>query len=299
MRPYLLMLAGAMAFAVMGVFAHAADGHCGWLWVALARSGLALLISGSLASWQRTKLVFLRPGTLWIRSLAGSLSVLCNFYALSHLPVSDALTLTNMFPVWIAVLSWPMLGRFPERDVWLSVACSICGVAVMQQSFPTSFGPGMLAAMTGSVTSAVALMGLHRLKGLPASAVVVHFSAVSTAIVAGGLGIEACCSRSGLFAEAPATLTAAGLLLGVGVTATTGQLLLTQAFAAGAPARVSVVGLSQVVFAMLLEMLLWDRRPGLWSFTGMLLVTLPTAWLMLRRCLQSRNPALPMFEIHA
>jgi drug/metabolite transporter (DMT)-like permease len=110
------------------------------------------VIATTLASLQRTQLVFLRPGTLWIRSIAGSLSVLCNFYALSHLPVSDALTLTNMFPVWIAVLSWPFLGRFPERDVWLSVGCSICGVMVMQQSFPTAFGPGMLAAMTGSVT---------------------------------------------------------------------------------------------------------------------------------------------------
>ncbi|MFM7058027.1 MAG: DMT family transporter [Planctomycetota bacterium] len=283
MRPYLLMLAGAMAFAVMGLFAHAADGHCGWQWVALARSALALLIAASLAGWERTPLVFLRPRTLWIRSLAGSLSVLCNFYALSHLPVSDALTLTNMFPVWIAVLSWPMLGRFPERDVWLSVGCSICGVAVMQQSFPVSFGPGMLAAMTGSVTSAVALMGLHRLKGLPASAVVVHFSAVSTVIVAVALGVQSRCSGSGFFAEAPVTFTAGGLLLGVGVAATTGQLLLTRAFASGAPARVSVVGLSQVVFAMLLEMSLWGRRPGVWSFAGMLLVTLPTAWLMLRR----------------
>jgi drug/metabolite transporter (DMT)-like permease len=283
MRPYLFMLTGAMAFAVMGLFAHAADGYCGWQWVALARSGLALLIAAGLAGWQGTQLVFLRPGTLWIRSLAGSLSVLCNFYALSHLPVSDALTLTNMFPVWIAVLSWPVLGRFPERDVWLSVGCSICGVAVMQHSFPTSFGPGMLAAMTGSVTSAVALMGLHRLKGLPASAIVVHFSAVSTAIVAGGLGVQSYWSGAGVFAEAPATFTAGGLLLGVGVAATAGQLLLTRAFSSGAPARVSVVGLSQVVFAMLLEMSLWGRRPGIWSVAGMLLVTLPTAWLMLRR----------------
>jgi len=283
MRPYLLMLAGAMAFAVMGMFAHAADGHCGWQWVALARSGLALVIATTLASLQRTQLVFLRPGTLWIRSIAGSLSVLCNFYALAHLPVSDALTLTNMFPVWIAVLSWPMLGRIPERDVWLSVGCSIFGVMVMQQSFPTAFGPGMLAAMTGSVTSAVALMGLHRLKNLPASAVVVHFSAVSTAIVALGLISDAARSGRGLLADAPMTPQAAGLLLGVGVSATMGQLFLTRAFASGAPARVSVVGLSQVVFAMILEMCLWGRSPGLWSLSGMLLVTLPTAWLMLRR----------------
>lgn len=283
MRPYLLMLAGAMSFSLMGVFAHAAGEHCSWHWIALARSGVALLLALGLALFQRTRLVFLRPRTLWVRSIAGSLSVVCNFYALSHLPVSDALTLTNMFPVWIAVLSWPVLGRLPERDVWLSVICSMAGVMVLQQSFPAELGSGMLAGLTGSVTSAVALIGLHRLKGIPANAVVVHFSAVSAAIVGLWLLLMPWLSGVSALRTAPSGVTAFGLLAGVGGFATAGQLLLTRAFAAGAPARVSVVGLSQVVFAMVLEMAIWGRVPGGWAFAGTLLVTGPTAWLMLRR----------------
>ena len=283
MRPYLLMLAGALAFAVMGIFAHAAGKHCSWPWIALARSTVALLLAGGLAGLQRTPLVFLRPRTLWMRSIAGSLSVVCNFYALSHLPVSDALTLTNMFPVWIAVLSWPILGRIPERDVWLSVACSLAGVMVLQRSFPSELGLGMAAGMTGSVTSAVALIGLHRLKGLPANAVVVHFSAVSAAIVALWLLLMPWLLGESPWRTAPTEWSTMGMLLGVGGFATIGQLLLTRAFASGAPARVSVVGLSQVVFALILEMVIWGREPGFWSLAGTLLVTGPTAWMMLRR----------------
>lgn len=283
MRPYLLMLAGALAFAVMGIFAHAAGDHCSWPWIALARSTVALLLAVGLAVIQRTPLVFLRPRTLWMRSIAGSLSVVCNFYALSHLPVSDALTLTNMFPVWIAVLSWPILGRIPERDVWLSVACSLAGVMVLQRSFPSELGLGMAAGMTGSVTSAVALIGLHRLKGLPANAVVVHFSAVSASLVGVWLILMPWLVHESPLRTAPADWNTVGMLTGVGVFATIGQLLLTRAFASGAPARVSVVGLSQVVFALILEMAIWGRQPGVWSLAGTLLVTGPTAWMMLRR----------------
>jgi drug/metabolite transporter (DMT)-like permease len=156
MRPYILMLWGAFAFACMGAFTHAAKDYCDWQVIAFARSGVALLIAGLLAFHDKSPLVFLRPWTIWVRSLAGSMSVMCNFYALSHLPIADALTLTNMFPIWIAVLSWPVLGRVPEREVWLSVFLAMTGVFVMQQPYLASGNLGTLAAVSGSFTSAVA-----------------------------------------------------------------------------------------------------------------------------------------------
>jgi hypothetical protein len=41
-------------------------------------------------------------------SIAGSISLVCGFYAMTHYPVSEVLTLTNMFPLWVAVLSLPL-----------------------------------------------------------------------------------------------------------------------------------------------------------------------------------------------
>jgi hypothetical protein len=46
MRPYILMLWGAFAFACMGAFTHAAKDYCDWQVIAFARSGVALLIAG-------------------------------------------------------------------------------------------------------------------------------------------------------------------------------------------------------------------------------------------------------------
>jgi drug/metabolite transporter (DMT)-like permease len=73
------------------------------------------------------------------------------------------------------------------------------------------------------------------------------------------------------------------LLASVGVTATIGQLFLTKAFAGGSPAKVSVIGLSQVVMAMILDVVLFDRTFTYPTLLGILLIVVPTAWVMVRR----------------
>lgn len=281
MKPYLWMLWGAVSFAFMGAFAHGAGKYCDWQMIALSRSTLALLIAGLLAFREQTPLVFLRPWTLWMRSIAGSMSVMCNFYALSRLPVADSLTLSNMFPVWIAVLSWPMLGKAPDREVWIGVLCGVSGVAIMQQPYLADGNLGTLAAVTGSFTSAVALIGLHRLGGVSPKAIVVHFSFVSILFVVAAFFVFPL--EHSLSSQLVVGWPALALLLGVGVSATIGQLLLTRAFGAGSPAKVSVIGLSQVGFAMIFDVLLWDRAFEWHTLVGMALVIGPSAWLILRR----------------
>jgi drug/metabolite transporter (DMT)-like permease len=73
------------------------------------------------------------------------------------------------------------------------------------------------------------------------------------------------------------------MLLGVGISATTGQLFLTKAFAAGPPAKVSVVALTQVVFAALFDVVVTGHAIGPVTLAGMALVVAPTAWLLLSR----------------
>jgi len=73
----------------------------------------------------------------------------------------------------------------------------------------------------------------------------------------------------------------------VGIAATIGQVFLTKAFAAGPPARVSVVALTQVVFAMGFDIVLWHHAFSLTTLAGMARVMAPVAWLLFS---QSRLP---------
>ena len=251
--PYLWMLCGAASFAVMAAMTAALKDTCDWQWIAIARTGLAMFFAATLAVAGGAKLVFLRPGKLWMRSIAGSISLLCSFYAMTHHSTSEVVTLFNMFPLWVAVLSWPLMGEMPPLDVWPAVVVGLVGIALIQPPDLGGAQAAVAAALFCSFTSAIALIGLHQLKEIDPRAIVAHFSAVALAGCVAALFVFPRTRPLHLDMQSSA------LLVGVGLFATIGQLFLTKAFAAGPPARVSVIGLTQVGFTMLLEVAFWQR----------------------------------------
>src|SRR5262249_12352359 len=90
--PYIWMLCGSLPFSVMGALGHAL-GHAGdWQVVAFVRCAIPFLLVAALARSAGVRLVLWKPATLWLRSIAGSLSLIGTFYALAHLPISDVFT---------------------------------------------------------------------------------------------------------------------------------------------------------------------------------------------------------------
>jgi drug/metabolite transporter (DMT)-like permease len=75
--------------------------------------------------------------------------------------------------------------------------------------------------------------------------------------------------------------------MGVGASGTLGQILLTKAYAAGNPAKVATVGLTQVVFAMGFDVLFWNRELTPGTILGFGLVLAPTTWLSIRSARKS------------
>ncbi len=275
--PYAWMLVGSLAFSAMATLTHALGGRCDWELVATVRAGLALVLALLLAARSGARLVVFRPRTMWIRSIAGTVSLLCMFYALPQLPISEVLTLANMFPIWVALLSWPLAGEVPRKDSWIAIAVGFCGVVlVAQPHFAGSEPLPTLAALLASFSTSIAMLGLHRLREIAPWAIVAHFSGVSLAACLVLLLLDPTESLAASNVDADSLL----MLAGVGLCATTGQLFLTKAFAAGPPARVSVVALTQVGFAMLFDVVIWGRSFDGLSLAGIVLVMAPTAWLL-------------------
>ncbi len=276
-RPALWMLSGAMAFTVMGAFTHALGPRCDWLIVALVRTLFMFLTSAGMAIALGVRLSAFDPPRLWVRSLAGTVSLLCNFFALARLPMADAVTLSNLYPLWIVLTSSIVLRRPPTLAEAVGLLCALAGVVVIERPDLDVDRWAALAALGSSVSTAVAMFGLHRLRNVDSRAVVAHFGAVGALVV----GVSSCfrpaSSWYGLFV--PGT---AALLLGVGVAGTIGQVFLTKAYAAGVPARISVISLSQVAFAMGLDIWLWGRDLDAVTLAGFALVLGPTAWLTAR-----------------
>ena len=110
-RPAAWMVTAAFSFASMGALAHALGPRCDWFLTAFIRILCTFVFSVGLARLAGAGLVLWRPRTLWVRSISGTISLLCSFYALSRLPVADVLTLTNTYPLWIVLFSLRQLKR--------------------------------------------------------------------------------------------------------------------------------------------------------------------------------------------
>lgn len=279
------MLVGSIFFAIMALLAESLKEQFSYPWITMVRSGVATVLALTLALGAGAKLVFLKPVTLWIRSLSGWASMICGFYAITHYDVEIVLALTNMYPLWVAVLSWPLLGILPSSKTWIALAISCVGMwMVYASSMVASVAPSQFSdpktaipmAVMAGMLSGVALINLHRVKDIDTRAVVAHFSAVATAC---SLAVWLVVPVSA--PTIPMDSASIMRIVGVGVAATVGQLCLTKAFSTGSPARVSVVGLSQVVAAALVKWFMDQRVPTFGSIIGMLLVVAATVWVIL------------------
>jgi drug/metabolite transporter (DMT)-like permease len=270
------MLAGAVFFALMGVQAHALGPRCDWLIVALARVLFMFVSSAVMAVAAGQKLVFLRPTTLWLRSLCGSFSLVCNFFAMTKLPVSDALTLNSIYPLWILLIVAIWTRRVPRFGEVLGVACALVGVVLVQRPHLEGDRLAATAAVLSSASTAVALLGLHRLRGVDSRAVVAHFAGVASLVA----GIWLFFFRKDAIWEMRGDLVTIALLAGVCVSGTLGQLCLTRAYATGVPTKIAVIGLSQIAFAAVFDVVIWAHTFTPTSLVGMALVLAPTALLM-------------------
>lgn len=271
------MLWASFAFAVMAAVSHWAGEHCDWQLVVVARATVAFFFSLVIAKSLGVKLVFRGPKTLWVRSLAGSTGMLCNFYALANLPVSDTLTLMNTAPIWVTLLLWLVFKQRPTPGILIAVLTSVVGIALIQQPHFQNGKFACLMALCGAFCTSIAMLGLNRLQHIDPRAIVAHFSGVASVAT---LAFLALTNRKDYSAQLNSK-TVLILLVLVGIAGVAGQIGMTLAFAKGHASRISVVALSQILFGLAFDVFFWNHPVNAISLLGMVFVIVPTAWLIL------------------
>ncbi|MFO0969421.1 MAG: DMT family transporter [Gemmataceae bacterium] len=286
LQPYVWMVLSTFFFACMGALTHDVDGVLDWQVAAMVRSAIPFALALALARAAGARLVVARPKVLWLRSVAGSISLVATFCALSRLPPADVFTVTNAFPIWVALLSWPVNGSIPGAPVWVAALSACAGVCVINQWNPAQDNGAIWLAVGASLSTAVAMMGLNRLRDIDSRAIVAHFSAVSFCFAVAAYFF---------FDHAPTArrleIPLVAELAGIGITATIGQILLTKAFTHGDAAKISVLGPMQVVWTLLLEVSVLGHELHLYHLVGIPLVLAPTAWLIWREGRGVMKPA--------
>jgi len=276
---YFHMLWASLAFAVMASVSHLAGKYSDWQLVVVARAAVAFFFAFILAKAAGVKLILFGSRTLWIRSLAGSTGMICNFYALAHLPVSDTLTLMNTAPIWVTLILWLVFKQKPTTSIGVAVLVSVVGIALIQQPHFQSGKFACLMALCGAFCTSIAMLGLNRLQHIDPRAIVVHFSGVAS--LATTLFLLATNRKD--YSTQLTDKTTLALLVLVGLAGVAGQIGMTMAFAKGQATQISVVALSQILFGLVFDVLFWNHAVNALSLLGMGMVVVPTAWLILSR----------------
>src|SRR5262245_790511 len=183
----LWLMAAEFCYALMRVCARATAtvSELPWAEIAAFRFLGGALVPLAFALARREPLHVTDSRNAWLRSVFGTGGAVCLFHALgTHaLGVGDATTLYSTTPLWVAVLSGPILGERVGPVVFLAVAAGFVGVATLLHDGFTHVGPTGLLVLAGALSYALAIFRLRRLSSRESSeAIGLHMS-----LTAGGV----------------------------------------------------------------------------------------------------------------
>ena len=139
------MVLAAASFGLMGVFVKLASATLGTVELVFWRTAFAVVVLGGAALLRRQRFATPLLGQHLKRGLLGYVSLLCYFYAISHLPLATAVTLNYTSPLFLALLSVLLLRERLPRSAWLAIVLGFAGVALLLK--PTLAGLGLLLSL--------------------------------------------------------------------------------------------------------------------------------------------------------
>ena len=179
----------------------------------------------------RTALHTKRPFNHFARGVVGVVSMGLGFFALTRLPLPEAITLNYAQPLLFVVFSAIFLGETVRAYRWTAVVVGLVGVMIVSWPKLTLFGGsaalaseelmGVSAALGAAAVSAVAMLLIRSLVHTERTATIVLWFSL-TASVLSLLSIPFGWERLGW--------QQAALLVGAGVCGGLGQILMTEAY---------------------------------------------------------------------
>lgn len=255
----LVVLASAM-FAVMGAAIKTVSDELPVEMIVFFRNlfGLAclapwLLRAGRLGfATQRLPLHLVRTG-------AGLAAMYCFFYALGRLQLGEAVLLNFSAPLFIPLIALLWLREPIHSGLAWAAAVGLLGVAFIMKPTTGLVDPATVVGLLSGLFAAVATVSVRGLAPTePPERIVFYFSALGT-LVSGAPVLTAWTHP-----DAAQWFT----LVGIGIFATGGQILLTRGITLVPAAQVGPFSYASVLFAAVIGWLLWGETPDAWTALG-------------------------------
>lgn len=276
----LCIVASAFGFALMALFVRLCDdfgGSVSCFQKSFFRNVIALAIAVAVfvKGGHHPSFIIHNPSSiihhpllpLVLRSVFGTVGIFANFYALSRIPIGEAMTLNKTAPFFTVFFSWILLGeRVSRRQVVCLVLAFVGAMLVMKPGFAGADTFAAVVALTGGLGAGLAYVCVHQLGRMKVDGalIVLFFSAFS-------------CLASLPFVVAdysPMTWSQVAILLGAGVGAAIGQFGVTAAYRYAEPRSIAAFDYTNVIFTALFGFMFFSQVPDILSVAGFVVILL-------------------------
>lgn len=268
----------AFCFALMNLFVNLA-GDVPVIQKAFFRNAVALIFSAAVlfrsTTKEERKVTKDNFWLLFLRSLAGGIGFVCNFYAVDNMNISDASMLNKLAPFFVIIFSAIFLKEKANWFQWLAVVLAFAGsLFIVKPTFGMQVIPAV-AGLIGGLGAGIAYTCVRKLgqQGTKSTFIVFFFSAFTSVILAPIV----------IFNYQPMEWWQWVFLLLTGLAASGGQFCVTAAYTYAPAKEISVYDYSQVIFAAILGFFFLNQVPDLFSIIGYAIIIVVAIAMYIRQ----------------
>ena len=220
-----------------------------------------------------------RNNTGWLvlisRSVFGTIGLVLNFYAISHISLADSSIIQKLSPFIIIILSYIFFKEEMTKFQVFAIIIAFIGITlIIKPSGNNIISMGALAALLGALCAGIAYtcvryLGTHNISG---EFIIFFFSSLSSLMLLPYLILD----------YRTMTYYQLSMLLLAGISATIGQYGVTFAYKFAAAKNISVFDYSQVLFSGIFGYIFFGEFPDFQSLIGYIIVISVGIVLVLR-----------------
>jgi drug/metabolite transporter (DMT)-like permease len=190
------------------------------------------------------------------------------YLSMSLIPLANAVCISLASPIFMTLLSIPMLREKVSVGRWTAIFLGFVGIALIVQPDPRSgVSIGAILALASAVTWSLTLVSSRRLSTSESSYTILFYYALTVVLVLGGTLIFV----PSLW-HLPVTAKDIGLFVLTGLMGSFGQFFLNQAYRYGPISLLAPFEYSGMVWAVLFDILFWANFPTAMMVLGALIV---------------------------
>lgn len=289
-RGALWMLAGSLSLAATALSVKFLGGDLPSPVIVFCRSIFGILFILPFLARHGVKIFATRRPQLHVlRAFAAVGNLGLGFYAVSHLPLATATSLSFTRPLFMILIAVVFLGDVVRWRRGLATVIGFGGVLIMLGPMDIALNAASLAALAAAASAAVAFSVVGKQSNEESPLTILAWFAVGVFVVSSPL--------AAIFWKTPQGLQWF-LLASVGVFTTLANYCITRAFAIGETTAVGPVDYLQLIFASVAGYFLFAEVPTVWTALGSVVVVAATLYIILReaRVKAAKTSSPPVVE---